>query len=103
MSNETMTVNIPYYVSVPVGDYHVIKFTPTQNGYYEIYTNKTWGDPILYLFMSSGGLLASDDDSGGGFDACIDIYLTAGLTFYIVVHEFHGYALDLSITVTRRE
>ena len=103
MSNETMTVDIPYYVSVPAGVYHVVKFTPTENGYYEIRTNKTHGDPMLFVFMSSGGLLASDDDSGGGFDACIDIYLTAGVTFYIVVHEFHGYALDLSITVTRRE
>lgn len=102
MSNETMTVDIPYYVSVPAGVYHVVKFTPTENGYYEIRTNKTHGDPMLFVFMSSGGLLASDD-SGGGFDACIDTYLAAGVTCYIVVHEYNGYALDLSISAILRE
>lgn len=78
----------------------MIKFTPSVSGYYEISTDRVSGDPQLMLFLHSGALLKSDDDSGGVLDALIRYYLVAGSTYYITVQGFKGRTAEFDLEIT---
>ena len=67
----------------------VYKFTPTQSAEYLLYTVNTIGDPQIWLYDSSVGLLTSNDNGAGIYDARIVCSLVAGHTYYIVAGE-HG-------------
>jgi len=65
-----------------------VRFTLSQSTRLELRTVlQTLSDSYLYLYDGAGGLLASDDDSGGGFSSLISITLGAG-TYYIRAAAF---------------
>ena len=103
VSSEVLQADTLYTTDLPQGVYAIGSFTPTISGYYQISTNRTLGDPVLFILTNSGALLNTDDDSGGDYNACTEIYLTAGVTFYIVLHEYNGYALNTTIEITLQE
>ena len=57
---------------------------------YVIYSSDITGDSYGYLYNSSGGLLASNDDSGGNLNFKITYVLRGGTTYYIGVRNYSG-------------
>ena len=52
------------------------RFVPSQPGYWEFRTTDSGdGDPRLTIYNSIGNELDSDDDSGGGYDALVSVYI----------------------------
>lgn len=103
LSSDELETDIMYSSYLTLGTYVIGSFTPTTSGYYQIFTYRLSGDPVLYIMTSSGSLIDSDDDSGGDYNACIEIYLTAGVTFYVVMHEYNGYGLNAAMKIVLQE
>lgn len=99
-TSQTISVNSPIRIETTEDSFEMIKFTPSVSGYYEISTDRVSGDPQLMLFLHSGALLKSDDDSGGVLDALIRYYLVAGSTYYIAVQGFKGRTAEFDLEIT---
>ena len=68
-----------------------VSFTLTQQTQVELRTVlQTMRDSYLYLYDSNGGLLATDDDSGGALSSRISIRLNAG-TYYVAAAGFSSH------------
>lgn len=100
-ATQVLTLGVPCSVTTSSDTYQMFKFTPTTSGYHEIATNKTSGDPQVFLFSADGMLLNSDDDSGGNLNALVEHYLIAGNTYYIAVQGYNGNSAAFSISVTK--
>ncbi|MBE6916690.1 MAG: hypothetical protein E7470_02120 [Ruminococcaceae bacterium] len=96
-STQTLALGRTLTVTTTSNSYKMLKFTPTTSGYYEFLTNKTSGDPQMFLFSASGVLLNSDDDSGGSYNAWFDHYLVAGTTYYIAIQGYNGAATTCTV------
>lgn len=90
---------LPYSVTTASGTYRMLKFMPQIDGYYEFYTNKTSGDPQLFVFAPQGYLMGSDDDSGGNKNAYLECYLESDVTYYIAVQGYNGSATACSVEI----
>jgi PKD repeat protein len=65
------------------GDSDHVRFTLSQRTRIEVRTQRlTLWNPYLYLYDSTGRLLAYNDDGGGGYNSLITLTLEAG-TYYI--------------------
>ena len=81
-------------------------FTPNQSGTWEFRTSNCGVyDPYLIIYDSDGYLLDIDDDGGGGSNAFISLYLSAGMKVFIYAGEFEDgdetllmCSYDLSVT-----
>ena len=71
-----------YYVSVS-GEGEYFRFVPNTSGWYEIYSYDRYGDPSVYLYDANWYQLAYNDDGNDGLNFSLEIYLTAGETYYI--------------------
>lgn len=100
-ATKTLTLNSPYTVITTKGSYQMLKFTPTTSGQYQFSTNKTSGDPQIFLYSSTGYCLSSDDDSGGSLNALLTYYLNAGNTYYVAVQGYNGNAAEFTVTVSK--
>ena len=69
-------------VSVSGGDTGYFSLTPSVSGSYVIFSGSSM-DTYGYLYDSSWNQLASNDDSGYGFNFSISSYLSAGSTYYV--------------------
>lgn len=99
-ATKVLVLNSPYNITTSSNTYQMLKFSPTTSGYYKISTNKTSGDPQLFLFSADGTLLDSDDDSGGNRNSLLEHYLVAGNTYYVAAQGYNGYSAAFSVTVT---
>jgi len=97
VSTEEIVENIPYSVTTAGGTYRMLKFVPETEGYYEICTNRTSGDPELLIFAPQGYLIDRNDDSGANPNAFLECYLEAGVTYYIAVQGCEGTAMTCSV------
>lgn len=97
-STRVLSANTPYSVTTTSDSFQMLKFTPSISGNYKISTNKTSGDPQLFLFNATGLLLGSDDDSGGNRNALLECYLVGGTTYYIAVQGYNGNPAVFSVT-----
>jgi len=71
--------------SVIVAGEREFPFVPNQSGMWEFRTSDNGNsDPMLEILDSNRRSLASDDDSGDGYNALITINLEAGRTYYVV-------------------
>lgn len=95
-----------YHAICPSTDQDWARFTLNQTSGVTLSTDGTSGDTILYLYNSSLGLIASDDDGGNGYfslitRSCATDPLAAG-TYYAKVVSYGGsssvprYSLNLS-------
>lgn len=100
VSTHTLMLNTPFCISTAKSTYDMLKFTPTVSGYYEFSTNRTSGDPQLFVFYASGAMLSSNDDSGGDLNAYIRCYLSAGQTYYIAAQGYKGNSAVFNVIVT---
>ncbi len=64
------------------------KFTPDVSGEYLFTSYNRMGDPRAWIYDSSFGLLASNDDDAGDKNFRLSVNLTAGQDYYIVVGHF---------------
>lgn len=100
-ATQVLTLGVPYSITTSSDSYQMLRFAPTTSGYYEFSTNKTSGDPQVFLFSADGMLLNSDDDSGGNLNALFEHYLIAGNTYYVAVQGYNGNSAAFSTTVNR--
>jgi len=77
-------------------------FTPGQSGSWVFETtNNGASDPRLFIYDSSGALIADDDDSGDGRNAFITINLDAGRTYSIAAAFWGSSEGSYDLNVTR--
>ena len=61
------------------------KFVPSTSGtHYWTSQAKTLGDPYGFIYNSSGGSLAANDDGAGDLNFLVSYNMTAGTTYYLV-------------------
>ncbi len=87
-------------VSTPItygNQVYYYKFKPSTSGTYVIYSTGSV-DTKGYLYNSSGTELATDDDSGDGFNFRLEYNLSAGSTYYYAV-RYYGSTTTGSIPV----
>ena len=66
-------------------------FTPSYSSTWIIYTtNNGSSDPYLEIYNANGVLIDEDDDGGEGYNASIDTYLEAGVTYTINARFWAG-------------
>ncbi|MEN8162793.1 MAG: hypothetical protein ABFS37_01580 [Acidobacteriota bacterium] len=70
-----------------IGDVDVYKIIAPNSGNYSFDSYSGETDTALVIFDSNGVSIASDDNSGNGHSAHIDLDLTGGLTYFIQVNE----------------
>lgn len=90
----TLNFKPPYLIpaggAVRVNDITVFVFTPASTGVYTLATSDNVNcDPMVDVYNVNGYYLDGDDDSGGNFNALLNIELQAGETYYIIV-QFYG-------------
>jgi len=84
------------YISGTGGDVFVpqpteYSFTPHYSGLWEIYTwDNGSSDPYISIYDSWGDYVGSDDDSGGDYNAYLEVYLESGESYTITV-DFYSY------------
>ena len=83
-------------------DYYMeVAFTPTTSGTWYI---NTWGngssDPYLTIYDQNWNYITADDDSGGSYNASLDVYLEAGVR-YIISVDFLGSETGCWLSVYR--
>jgi len=66
----------------------IYRFTPTVSAEYLFYTAKFDGDPQIWLYTSTLGLLDFDDDNAGDSNARMSSILHADHTYYIVAGKY---------------
>lgn len=101
-TTKVLTLGQPYSMSTSNDSYQMLKFTPTTSGYYIFSTNRTSGDPQIFLFSTNGALLDSDDDGGESLNALLEYYLMAGNTYYLAVQGVNGNSTTVVVGVTRK-
>lgn len=88
----TLTVAEPFESVLAVGTRHARLFIAPSDGAYRFMLNKLDAadnyDPYLYVLDMTGGVLAEDDDSAGGFDPRATVNLQAGDQVVVVVASF---------------
>ena len=88
----TVTTDASQYVSTSSGEYKYYKFTAEVSGQYRFYSQKTSGDPKIWLYTednwNSTGLY--DDDSYGGGNFSLYVNLEAGETVYLKIGYWNG-------------
>ena len=78
------------YINEPAG----IVFTPSVSGIWVLSTSDNAStDPIVFLFDSNRNILDYDDDSGGGDNALITIFLEANVPYVIIASYNAGYTV----------
>jgi len=78
-------------------------FTPDRSGTWEFRTSDNGNsDPMLYLYVLHGNLVAEDDDSGGNLNALITANLDAGESYVINARFWADGGGSYLLTVTRR-
>ena len=60
-------------------------------------------DPYLAIFDPHGVLIASDDDSAGGFNAEIVVFLVAGRTYTVDAKFYWGGDGSYTLTVRQQD
>lgn len=60
------------------------KFVPSTSGEYFLFTQKTAGDPQIWLYNSNLTLISTDADGAGNWDSRLVCNLVAGTTYYLV-------------------
>lgn len=87
------------------GDQDMIRFVATQTGRMTIAQNATSGsnlDTYLYVYDANGNMIASDDDSGPGYNSLVQIDVVAGRTYYVRADAYStstgAYQLSFSTT-----
>lgn len=73
-----------------LGDSDFFKFVPDSNGAYTIETTGST-NTYAYLYNSSQGVLAEDNNAGIGSNAYIAHNLNGGQTYYIRVNSYNSY------------
>jgi len=77
-------------------------FTPNQSGEWVIETSDNGeSDPYIEIYDSRGNKIASDDDSGGEYNAYVAVNLDAGATYTINVEFFMGATRSCTLTVSQ--
>ena len=73
-------------ITGPVG----VEFTPDSSGIWDFYTTDSGDDdPCIYIYDSTGNMIAYDDDSGEDYNAYVSIMLEAGETYTIEVDFYY--------------
>ena len=79
-----------YGDEVRVSQYTEFEFTPGFAGWWEIYTwDNGYSDPYVEVYDQWGTRVGYDDDSGGDYNAYLEVYLDAGVSYTIMV-GFYG-------------
>ena len=67
-------------------DVHIVRFTITQPGNYQIRTRSQDGslDTVIGIYNENFELIADDDDSGGNLDAYINMRFESGIYFIFI-------------------
>lgn len=89
-SIESITLGENVTVDIPYGrEYHYLKFTPETSGLYRIesYQNDDSYDPMLFVYNENGEELNSDDDYGVKLQFCLELELTADVTYYLGIYD----------------
>ncbi len=96
----TITAGISNTISV-TDNYKYYKFMPTQSGYYTFYSI---GDCDSYatLYNDKGEQLMYNDDDDGSLDFSMDVYCTAGSTYYLAVAKYDSGAENIVVYVEKQ-
>ncbi|MDG0794003.1 hypothetical protein OMP38_26650 [Cohnella ginsengisoli] len=107
---KNLSVNGSIDVSTSTGDY--FKFTPTESGYYTVFTGfygrgTQSNDTMLYLYdnanLSDSNLIAYNDDVGTGDElhsfSAVTYPMSAGKTYYVVLKGYESSAVYARITL----
>lgn len=112
LSGDSLTVRGSRKWEQPGGasvDFYSFSLGSAANMSFSVDATKSWGDPTLGLFDSTGTLMAADDDSGAGLGSFLSTALNAG-TYYVAVSGWSdmdfcdgtcgsgGWKYDLGIT-----
>lgn len=88
----TLDIDVPITRSLPIGIRHAWQFIAPQSATYRILLSKANDadsyDPYLYILDQSKQVLAEDDESGGNYNAQLDITLEAGQSITILAASF---------------
>lgn len=97
-----MTLGTSYNVTNvtrEVGQYY--SFTPSETNHYAFSSNKTSGDPYIYVYSDPGmqNQVAYNDDGGEAFNFYLTVSLTANTTYYIKACAYSSSGAEYSFNV----
>ncbi|MBB3909292.1 S8 family peptidase [Anoxybacteroides rupiense] len=106
---ETIYLNSPKDINLPVGGEKVYKFTPSASGSYKIYTDYYGGnsssgtsDTVLYVYSDYNltNQIGYNDDSNGRVFSELILNLSAGTSYYIKVKGYNNGSVYARLNIT---